>query len=51
MPISDTDLDSVLLCVVQPLALAHTEVDDKGVVQLSPWTEEDFRTGSKPWWT
>jgi len=39
------------VCAVQPLALAHTEVDDKGVVQLSPWTEEDFRTGSKPWWT
>jgi cytochrome b6-f complex iron-sulfur subunit len=31
------------------LALAHADlVDDK--VTLSPWTEEDFRTGLKPWW-
>jgi cytochrome b6-f complex iron-sulfur subunit len=31
------------------LALAHAEVvDDK--VQLTPWTETDFRTGEKPWW-
>jgi len=32
------------------LALAHLEVDDTDVVRLSPWTEEDFRTGNKPWW-
>lgn len=32
------------------LALAHADtVDDK--VVLSPWTETDFRTGEKPWWS
>ena len=31
------------------LALAHLDIKDDKVV-LSPWTEEDFRTGLKPWW-
>jgi cytochrome b6-f complex iron-sulfur subunit len=32
------------------LALAHADtVDDK--VVLSAWTETDFRTGEKPWWS
>jgi len=32
------------------LALAHTSVSDSDVVQLSPWTETDFRDGEAPWW-
>ena len=31
------------------LALAHLDEVD-GKVSLRPWTEEDFRTGLKPWW-
>jgi cytochrome b6-f complex iron-sulfur subunit len=31
------------------LALAHADNID-GKVVMSPWTEEDFRTGLKPWW-
>merc|ERR1719238_1265639 len=31
------------------LALAHLDNAD-GKVSLTPWTEEDFRTGLKPWW-
>jgi cytochrome b6-f complex iron-sulfur subunit len=31
------------------LALAHVG-DDAGTVTLSPWTEQDFRTGLDPWW-
>jgi hypothetical protein len=35
---------------LQSLALAHADtVDDK--VVLSAWTETDFRTGEKPWWS
>lgn len=34
-----------------PLSLALTHVDEKdGKVVISPWTETDFRDGSKPWW-
>lgn len=33
-----------------PLALAHAEVDDSGVVNFRPWTETDFRTDASPWW-
>nr|ACF24531.1 cytochrome b6-f complex iron-sulfur subunit [Gymnochlora stellata] len=33
----------------RPLALAHV-ADAEGKIQLSPWTETDFRTGEKPWW-
>merc|ERR1719364_5912 len=32
------------------LALAHA-ADVDGKVTLTPWTEEDFRTGLKPWWS
>lgn len=32
------------------LALAHADVDDNDVIQFSPWTETDFRTGLAPWW-
>ena len=32
------------------LALAHLNVDESDNVVLSGWTEEDFRTGLKPWW-
>lgn len=32
------------------LALAHVELVDGGKVQLSAWTDEDFRDGSDPWW-
>ena len=31
------------------LALAHAETPDD-IVTLTPWTETDFRTDSKPWW-
>ncbi len=32
------------------LALAHIDVEDDNVL-VSQWTEKDFRTGEKPWWT
>lgn len=32
------------------LALVHTNVTEDGKVAISQWTEEDFRTGDKPWW-
>ncbi len=32
------------------LALAHIDVKDDNVL-VSQWTETDFRTGEKPWWT
>jgi cytochrome b6-f complex iron-sulfur subunit len=32
------------------LALVHA-ADTDGKVVFSPWTEEDFRTGTKPWWS
>ena len=32
------------------LALAHVEISDSGDVGLTPWTEQDFRTGLQPWW-
>ena len=31
------------------LALAHVNIDDAGTVQLSTWTEQDFRTDTPPW--
>lgn len=35
-----------------PFALAHCDVDAKdNMVKLSKWTETDFRTGEKGWWT
>jgi len=34
-----------------PLALAHAEVDDSGVVNFRTWTETDFRTDASPWWS
>lgn len=34
-----------------PLALAHCDVDESGKIIFSPWTETDFRTDAKPWWT
>ena len=32
-----------------PLELAHVDVTGDNVV-LTPWTEDDFRTGGKAWW-
>ncbi|KAF6002301.1 Cytochrome b6-f complex iron-sulfur subunit 1, cyanelle [Cyanidiococcus yangmingshanensis] len=32
------------------LALAHTDVNEDGFVEVKPWKESDFRTGEKPWW-
>jgi len=32
------------------LALAHLDVVD-GKATLTPWTEQDFRTGLDPWWS
>lgn len=32
------------------LALAHVQVENDQVL-LSPWSETDFRDGSRPWWT
>ncbi|KAL7465397.1 hypothetical protein ACHAXS_005719 [Conticribra weissflogii] len=34
-----------------PLALAHLDIDESGKILFSPWTETDFRTDGKPWWT
>ena len=31
------------------LALAHVNIDDAGTVQLSTWSEQDFRTDTPPW--
>ena len=31
------------------LALAHADTPDD-IVTLTPWTETDFRTDTKPWW-
>ena len=33
------------------LALAHINIDDKNGVIFTPWTETDFRTNLKPWWS
>lgn len=33
------------------LALAHADKTEDDTVALTPWTETDFRTGEKPWWT
>jgi len=34
-----------------PLSLALAHADDvDGKVSLTPWTEQDFRTGLDPWW-
>jgi cytochrome b6-f complex iron-sulfur subunit len=32
------------------LALAHLAVDESDTVQLTSWTETDFRTNTPPWW-
>ena len=32
------------------LAIAHVSVEDDNVL-VSQWSETDFRTGEKPWWT
>ena len=32
------------------LALAHVNIDDSDTVNLTPWTETDFRNGNAPWW-
>ena len=35
-----------------PLSLALAHLDDAdGKISLRTWTEEDFRTGLKPWWS
>ena len=35
-----------------PLSLALAHLDDaEGKISLRTWTEEDFRTGLKPWWS
>ncbi len=33
------------------LALAHADVTEDDKLVFSPWTETDFRTNEKPWWT
>lgn len=33
------------------LALAHAEVTEDDKLVFTPWTETDFRTNEKPWWT
>jgi cytochrome b6-f complex iron-sulfur subunit len=32
------------------LALVHAKVEEDKI-NLTPWTETDFRTGEEPWWT
>jgi cytochrome b6-f complex iron-sulfur subunit len=32
------------------LALVHADVTEDDTVALTPWTEQDFRTGDNPWW-
>ena len=33
------------------LALAHINIDEGNKVVFTPWTETDFRTDLKPWWS
>jgi len=33
-----------------PLALAHLDTDEAGILTFSTWSETDFRTDGKPWW-
>ena len=33
------------------LALAHADVTEDDKLVFTPWTETDFRTNEKPWWT
>ncbi|KAL7538306.1 hypothetical protein ACHAXR_008459 [Thalassiosira sp. AJA248-18] len=33
-----------------PLALAHLDTDEAGILTFSTWSETDFRTDKKPWW-
>lgn len=33
------------------LALVHADVTEGDTVSYTTWTETDFRTGEKPWWT
>ena len=40
----------VLMLFMQSLALAHCNITDD-LVSFTPWTETDFRTGEKPWWS
>ena len=35
----------------QSLALVHANVTEDDKVVFTTWTETDFRTGEKPWWT
>lgn len=50
---SEYDAEGVVLRGPAPhsLALAHVELVQQEKVQLSAWTEEDFRDGEVPWWT
>lgn len=32
------------------LALVHANVNEDGKIAVTPWTEQDFRTGEDPWW-
>jgi hypothetical protein len=34
-----------------PLALAHCETGEDGKILFTTWSETDFRTNGKPWWT
>ena len=33
------------------LALVHADTSEDGKVLFTPWTETDFRTNQKPWWS
>mmetsp|Transcript_8513 Transcript_8513/g.14120 ORF Transcript_8513/g.14120 Transcript_8513/m.14120 type:complete len:213 (+) Transcript_8513:77-715(+) len=33
-----------------PLALAHCDTDETGLIKFTTWTETDFRTDGKGWW-
>ena len=32
------------------LALVHANTNEDGKIAITPWTEQDFRTGEEPWW-
>ena len=36
-------------CKRDELAIGHVKADS-GPIQISTWTETDFRTGLAPWW-
>ena len=41
--------ETAIFYVPLSLAIGHVKADS-GPIQISTWTETDFRTGLAPWW-